>query len=373
MIEELAERIVKMQLKMPMAFIIVAAIITIALVPGIFKLVGNVEPSLEKVLPQDVEEVKTMNDMRTQFGADMMYLVVKTESPVNDIREPLLLKYIDILSEKLRTQEHILEINNIADIVKEENRGIIPESLIEVKEILRLNPITPRYVNDDYSITIIEIRSDTGNAAEIIKEVVDKIKIDIMSVEELNPGAKIEITGFNAIDKATFEVIISDFGYITIISMVLVGIVVFITFRSFNRGMMPMIVVMTAIIWTMGIIGYLGLTITVVTMVAAAMIMGLGIDFGIHIVYGYFKLKEEKSKTESIKETMKELLRAMIGASFTTIAGFLALLSGVLPAMKILGIILAIGIFNTLIGAIFLLPVILIYYDKIDNRGSRLI
>jgi len=40
---------------------------------------------------------------------------------------------------------------------------------------------------------------------------------------------------------------------------------------------------------------------------------------------------------------MNELLRAMIAASLTTMAGFLALLFGVLPAMKVLGIILSIG------------------------------
>ena len=61
---------------------------------------------------------------------------------------------------------------------------------------------------------------------------------------------------------------------------------------------------------------------------------------------------------------MRELLRAMLGASLTTMAGFLALLFGVLPAMKTLGIILAIGIFTTLIGAIFLLPVVIYLYDR---------
>ena len=59
-----------------------------------------------------------------------------------------------------------------------------------------------------------------------------------------------------------------------------------------------------------------------------------------------------------------ELLRAMLGASLTTSAGFLALLFGVLPAMKNLGIILALGIIFTLIGAVFLLPVVIYLSDN---------
>ncbi len=68
MIEKIADKITAAQLKSPKMFIAVFIIITLLLVPGIFKLVDNVEPSLEKVLPQDIEEVKTMNDMREQFG-----------------------------------------------------------------------------------------------------------------------------------------------------------------------------------------------------------------------------------------------------------------------------------------------------------------
>lgn len=364
MIENIAEKIVNLQTKKPYHFIIVFLILGLIIAPGILKLVNNVEPSLEKVLPQDIKEVKTMNNMRSQFGADMIYLIVYTQNPVYDARNPNFLSYVDILSEKIRTREYIVEVNNLADLIKESNNNIIPDSIDNTKQILKTNPFTPQYISKDYSFTIIRIRSETGASAQVIKEVIDNIKYDIESLEEINPGAKIQITGFNAIDKATFEVIMSDFAFITLISMILVSIVVLITFKSLVKGMLPMVIVMNAILWTMGITGYLGLTITVVSMVAAAMIMGLGIDFGIHLVHGYFQLRKNKGQKESLKEVMQELLRAMLGASLTTIAGFLALLFGVLPAMKNLGIILALGILNTLIGAVFLLPVIIYLYDK---------
>jgi predicted RND superfamily exporter protein len=363
MLEDIAERIVNAQTKKPYLFILGFLVLGLLIAPGILRLVGNVEPSLEKVLPQDIEEVKTMNDMRTQFGADMMYLLVYAEGPVTDVRQPEFLSYIDLLAQKIRTRDHIREVTTLADQVRSANNGVIPDSFLQTKESLRPNPLVSQYANEDYSFSVIRIRSDTGASAATIKQVVGDIETDIASLESLNPGARTEITGFNAIDKATFEVIMSDFAFITLVSMALVGVVVFITFKSFLKGMLPMVVVMNALLWTMGITGYLGLTITVVSMVAAAMIMGLGIDFGIHVVHSYFELRKTKKPTIALKETMRELLRAMMGASFTTISGFLALLFGVLPAMKTLGIILAIGIFTTLIGAVFLLPVVVYLYD----------
>ncbi len=361
MLEDIAEKIVRQQIRYPKLFMLVFLIISLLMIPGILRLIGNVEPSLEKVLPQDVEEVKAMNDMRTQFGADMMYLIVFADGPLFDVRHPEMVRYIDLLSQKLRQRENIIEVNSIADIVLFKNNGVIPDSLIDTKELL---DGSSGLMNDDFSFTVIMIRTDTGASAQTIKTVVNSINDDINSLEELNPGARIELTGFNAIDKATFEIIMSDFAVITAVSMVLIMIVVLLTFRSFAKGMLPMVVVMVALLWTMGVVGYLGLTITVVSMVSAAMILGLGIDFGIHIVHSYFENRKEFEPKKAMIETQRELLRATVAASLTTISGFLALLFGVLPAMKNLGVILALGILFTLTGAVMLLPVLIYLYDN---------
>lgn len=360
MIEKLSRTIVKAQIEKPFVFLGVFALITLLLLPGIFNLVGNFEPSLEKILPQDIEEVKTMNDMRTQFGADMAYLLVYVDGMVVDVRDPVFLNYMDVIEQKIKTYDVILQTQSLADEVKLLNNGVIPTSIDVVKSL----NTSQRLVNQDYSLAIIQIKSDTGASASRIKYLVEALENDIESLDSLNPGARIELTGFNVIDRATFEVIMSDFGFITVVSMISVMIVVFITFGSLVRGMFPMAAVMTALLWTMGIAGYLNLTLTVVSMVASAMIMGLGIDFGIHVVHTYFKKRKEMSSEVALEDTMSELLRAMIGASLTTTAGFLALLFGVLPAMKTLAIILAIGILNTLLGSVFLLPVIIYLYDR---------
>lgn len=364
MIEKIAKKISTTQGKNPKLFLITFGIITLLLIPGIFNLVGNIEPSLEKVLPQNIEEVKTMNDMRSEFGADMMYILAHPVDSILDVRNPAYLNYIDLLEQRIIVHDAILKTESFAGEIKEIGGGNIPDSISEIKSY----KTSKRFVNEDYSLSIIQIKSDTGASAQKIKYVIDAINSDIDALEEINPGIEVEITGFNAIDKATFEVIVSDFGSITIVSMILVMLVVFTVFRSFAKGLMPMAVVMTSLIWTAGIAGYLNLTITVVSMVAAAMIMGLGIDFGIHVVHTYLEKRKTRNSEKALDDTLGELLRAMTGASLTTMAGFLALLFGVLPAMKTLSIILALGILNTLFGAVFLLPVIVYLYDKGQDK-----
>lgn len=363
-LEKIAKTIVKFQIKYPKKIVWLFVFISLLFIPGIFNLIGNVEPSLEKVLPQNIEEIKIMNSMRSEFGADMVYLIVYAQSPLNDIRNARYVKYINVLSEKIESEEQVIKVDGIDDLVRSMHDGIIPDSEFEIKESIKINPFSTQYVNSDYSFSILKVQTNTGSSATLINSLITDIKDDIDSLEVENPGVEVQITGSSAIDRATFNIILKDFGVITLVSMALVMLIVFLTFGSLSKGMLPMAIVMNALIWTMGIVGYLGLTLTVVSMVAAAMLMGLGIDFGIHQVYSYFELRKTKNPKTSLTEVMSELLRAMLGASLTTIVGFLALLFGVLPAMKTLGIILAIGIFTTLIGAIFLLPTIIYLFDN---------
>src|SRR3989338_729192 len=158
MLEEFAEKIAKLQVKYPQAVLLVILSITLLLIPGILNV--KIEPSLEKVLPEDLPVIKTMNDMRTQFGADMVYVVLEPDYAA-DIREPKILKYMDALQQKLIKNENILEVSSITSIVKEKN-GFIPDSKRKIESLLNEDPRTFKFTNRDYSLTFLQLRTDTG-------------------------------------------------------------------------------------------------------------------------------------------------------------------------------------------------------------------
>ena len=370
--EQIGGKIAKSQLKRPYSYLFVALIVSILFAPGIYFMFLNIEPSIEKVLPQDTAEIQYMNDMRSQYGADMLYVLMSTDEMLSDVRNPESLKYLYGISEKLRTREHIIYVESIVDVALENNGGEIPSSYLDSKNIFSLDPRTPFYINRDYSKTILRITTDTGSESKIVGATMDSIVEDINSMDAINPGYSFVITGFGAIDRATYGIIISDFIKIMAYSFALMLVFLYLYYgKSVKKTIYTILVIMFALLWTLGLTGYLNITITVVTMVAAAMIMALGISYGIHTVLRYFELREKKNVSESILEMQKELFRAMLGSSLTTSAGFIALLFGVMPAMKNLGIILAFGILITFIVTIFVEPVIFILFDK-DNSKMKL-
>lgn len=366
-LEAIGRKVAKRQEAKPWLFLAAALLITLVTLPGLAKLMGNVEPSIEKVLPQEIEVIETMNAMRSQYGADMMYLVLERDpdaATIADLRHPSVLDYQLLLQQKLEAREHILDVQTLAEVVRERNGGIIPDGLETTKRLIAEAPESALFIDDRSRTAFIWIRSDTGASATIIREVVTAIEEDIASLEAENPGVIVTITGFNAIDKATFEIIIKDFIGITGWAFLLMIAFLVIYFRANARKVaLSLSIIMLALIWTLGLTGYLGITITVVTMVAAAMIMALGIDYGIHLVHRYAELRSRKGRSAALEETQEELFRAFLGSSLTTSAGFLALLFGVLPAMKNLGIILALGITITFAVSVFVTPVLLYLTD----------
>ncbi len=368
MLEEMAEKIVKLHVKYPKIVLMAILFVTLLFIPGILKV--KVEPSLEKVLPDELPVIKTMNDMRNQFGADMVYIVLEPDYAA-DVREPKILKYIDALQEKLIKNENILEVSSIAGIVKEKN-GFIPDSKRKIESILNEDPGVFRLANRDYSLTFLQLRTDTGTNADLIRKLKFDIKDDIASLEELNPGLKAHTTGFNIIDKATFDIMIFDFTFETPLAFVLIGIVALITFRSLAKGFIPMGVVMISMLWTAGIIGYFGIVLSSTNIVAAAMIMGLGIDFGIHILYRFYELRAGDSRENALASTLRESIRALIAAALTTIAAFLSLLSTPLPAIRNFGIILSIGIASAFVAAVVALPAVIFLYDAYLDKNIKL-
>ena len=344
MIDQLAKKIGEAQTKKPWAFIIVFLVAIALVIPGIFLLVGNVEASLENVLPSTIDEISAMNHARTHYQADMVHLLVEIEPPLTNVYDAQ--DYLGGLAQRLIT------IPNVKHVRYE------------------LNDQT---TNQDDTRAVIDLQTDTGTSSARITTTLIEIEEVIRAEQDNNPGVIITPTGFAAIDRATFSTIMSDFLVITGVAMFFIFIIVFGMFRKLRDTLIPMAAVMTALIITMGVTGYLGTTITVVTMVAAAMILGLGIDFGIHIIHSYNEYKKTRTTKQAIKRTVNELFRAQLGASATTSAGFLALALGVLPAMADLGIVLAIGIVSTFLASTLLLPPLLLITEqqKKQPRGTK--
>ena len=104
------------------------------------------------------------------------------------------------------------------------------------------------------------------------------------------------------------------------------------------------------------------------------LIVGLGIDFGIHITMRY---REELKKGESIDEAMVKTIGsvgvALLLATFTTVVAFLANSMSPIPALGDFGIMAAMGIVFSFFIMVTFLPAAKILRDRArQKRGKEL-
>ena len=344
-IEDLASRLVEYQIDHPKKVLIILAVFTAFVIPGALNL--EVKPSTEAILPEDDPTVESLDTLRAKFSGDTTYIVFESNQ---DIRNTELLKEMQRIESRIKLAENVHSTESPASMLTQKY-GQIPEDKDRLEEFDYWS-----MVSENYRTGIIAVRTDTqANSGEI-----QKLYDDIHTTVQSETTQDYYLTGYNMIDLATFQVIISDFMMITGVSFAAVLLVLFGVFRDLKRMMYPIVPVLFGLIWMLGLGGYLGANLTIISMVSAAMIMGLGIDFGIHVTKKYFNTQRGG---EGLSETMVELSRGLLGGSTTTGVGFLALLAANLTGMHALGIFLFTGIISAYIGAVFLLPTLIIMID----------
>ena len=118
--------------------------------------------------------------------------------------------------------------------------------------------------------------------------------------------------------------------------------------------MSPLVVGMIS---TIGIMGVFDIPFNMVSVIAVPLIVGIGIDDGVHI---YHRIRKERSLAPALMHSGK----AVILTSMTTGIGFGSLMLSVHPGMYSLGMTTTIGIAACLFTSIFLLPALVAIFEE---------
>jgi predicted RND superfamily exporter protein len=129
--------------------------------------------------------------------------------------------------------------------------------------------------------------------------------------------------------------------------------VMVVTFRSFRYAVLAAVPLLAGMIWMLGIYPLLGLKLNMINIAVIPLVIGMGIDFGIHIVHRF--------RVEQDLETVYLFTgKAVFLSALTTMIGFGSLaLIGSFPSIASIGAILFLGIATCLIATMVLLPALL--------------
>lgn len=161
---------------------------------------------------------------------------------------------------------------------------------------------------------------------------------------------------------------IKTYGSIVLIILVLM---LYVVFRELKWVFIPVVISTASVIASTGLFGLLGFEVTVVSSNFISLQLIVTISIIIHLMVRYRELfitQNELSQKELVLQTVTSILKPSFFAIITTIAGFSSLiLSGILPVIM-LGWMMSIAIFISLIIIFISFPAILILMKKSDRK-----
>ena len=160
---------------------------------------------------------------------------------------------------------------------------------------------------------------------------------------------------FDKINRDVQSMVLSDSRKALCWTALAILLLVFITFRNLRMTALVLMPIVFAIIVTFGILRIIGHSFSFMAITAIPLIIGIGIDNGIHLVRRY-----REREHGNILEVAQASGAALIQSNLTTMVGFGALLVSSFQPLAEMGLVTTLGVALTLVGGLWLIPAVLL-------------
>ena len=309
--------------------------------------------------------------MQKKFGGSLPVFVVFE----GDMQSPEVLKMMIKTEHFMKEDPNIDMTQSVADLVEQMNDAMgegkmIPDDKAKIEQLWFLldgQDVMSQLVSEDLDKGIIQSRFASVDSKNI-NEFTSKMNKFIQ--ENKSENIKIELTGMPSVYvKLNDSLIQSQFSSL-ILALVMVLLIVGLMLRSISKGVYATIPIIATIMILFGFMGITGIPLDIATVLVGSIALGIGIDYSIHIITGFnFHLKETEDAEKAIEKTILSSGKAVIINVISVAAGFLVLIFSQIVPLQNFGILVAISMFGSGIGALTLLPIILI----LANRKRKIV
>lgn len=214
-------------------------------------------------------------------------------------------------------------------------------------------------IDDNHMMLMIKLKGNLEDSD------IDSIYEDVSyAMEKENFDVKYIVSGKPVLDSSLRTEMKSNMIRMVASAVVLMFIILSLVFKVRWR-VLSLGIIFVSVIATLGLMGHLNVSMTMVSMAVFPILIGLGIDYSIQFQNRY----EEE---QSVKITLTQIGKAVGLAVLATALGFVSLFASPVPMIQDFGKMLTIGVMVSFIGSIFLLMPILAARDTVASKAGNL-
>ena len=356
--------------------VILTVLVAAVVVPGIFKIKVNMNYS--DMMGERTPYIKRLLEItRSQLGSQYDYEVLIEYSDEDAIKNPQVLKKMDILAERIgklsqtKVSNGKPRVSSVTKIVKEMNRTlneddpdayIIPDNQDLVTQIMFLYEISGGtdlydYISNDFRAAYLKVELSGYDGEEIVKNLAEVKKwVAELFPDAENAGVVGEVVQYAQMNGKLVRGSIKSIGT----SLIIILILLVLAFTSIRTGFIAMIPNIVPIALIGGIMGYASVNLDMITAMIMPMILGIAVDdtihFTNHIKYHFELTGNYRS---AIENSYREIGKTMIMTTIILCAMFAIFLTSTMNVLVNIGWLSVVGLGSALIADYTITPVLL--------------
>lgn len=330
-------------------------------------------------LSQSDPLVRAYNYIGDTFGGNSIGLVLVTAP---DVFDPEVVSAIDRLTEAYRKVEGIAYVTSLTNVVdfrgveggievgRLVSRSALPRSAEEAAalraRVLETDRLVGSLVSEDGDAAAIMLRFGGGQAAAPdrfgtavrVKEATDAVT----SLEALPEGTELSYGGMPFLIYNMTRLVSENMAVLAPLMVLVLLAVLLVGMRAWGGVVYPIAVVLVSTVWIVGLMGFLGLSMDLLTGIMPVILIALGSADGVHFMKRFYERRRAgDSSSNAARATYGEIGVPLVITTLTTLVGFSSLAISDFAVIRQFGLLTALGLFLALVVTLTLLPALCSY------------
>jgi predicted RND superfamily exporter protein len=201
-------------------------------------------------------------------------------------------------------------------------------------------------------LTVFCRRGDYITSRRVVPEVERIVR------EEL-PGVALRLGGDFVLGRRWLSLVGRDQARSLASSLALVFLVAALGLRSLRKALVVAAPIAFAVALKFGFLGQAGIPLSVASSTFSAIILGIGVDYAIHLQSRYDLLRRSGSRRTAVGGAFATAGEAVFWDVAVVMAGFLTLIASRMPPTQELGIMVTLGVAAAVLSTFLILPALL--------------
>lgn len=143
--------------------------------------------------------------------------------------------------------------------------------------------------------------------------------------------------------------------FVPIVAFLIVGFLT-LTFRDLRRAILTLAIVGLILTWTLATMSLLGLGVGFISMALFPLLLGVGVDYGLHVLHEVEVEREGRDLAEALEETGRKAGLALTIATLTTLSGFAVIMLSRSPMIIEVSVATIAGLSFVYLASLTLVP-----------------